>query len=339
MSTGSRRVRAGSPLAGLRFAVIGAGRLGSSLALALQAEEAELTAYTCRTPEGRARGREWLGVPAAADLEELVSTRPALYVVAVPDAVLPKLARDLAAVLAASAVIGDIRPGGADAPVILHTSGVSSVDVLAPCAAAGAVTLAFHPLQTFSEPRTGALRLAGAAIAITPVRGSGETVAIELGFTLSRALGSRPFLLADDKRALYHAAACVASNYLVALEDCAQRLFIEAGMPAEQALGLFLPLVRAAVDNLGAQGPVEALTGPLSRGDVGTISDHLQALSEAEPVLETVYRCMGLATLELVKARGRLDHETISALAELLHPQPCATTTTEKRSNLRRTLS
>jgi predicted short-subunit dehydrogenase-like oxidoreductase (DUF2520 family) len=142
--------------------------------------------------------------------------------------------------------------------------------------------------------------------------------ATEAGFSLALALGSRPFLLEDGKRIIYHAAACMASNYLITLESCAQRLFVDAGMPQDETLSFFLPLVRAALDNLGSQGPIDALTGPLSRGDLSTINDHLEALSHSAPDLATVYRCLGIATLELVRARGDIDLSTLSNLAALL---------------------
>jgi predicted short-subunit dehydrogenase-like oxidoreductase (DUF2520 family) len=312
--------RPDAPLAGLRFAIVGAGRLGSSLALAMSAKGGELVGYVCLTPAGRCRAHEWLRSPAAAGLGDLVSSRPDLYVISVPDSVLPGVATDLAAGIRPQAGDGSPVTDSGVAPVILHTSGASSIDVLHPCADAGATTLAFHPLQTFSEPLTGSKRFAGAAVAVTPAAGPACSVGLDAGFSLARALDAYPFLLADEKRVIYHAAACVASNYLVTLESCAQRLFVEAGMPEHEALVLFLPLARAAMDNLANQGPVGALTGPLSRGDVITVSNHLEALSHSAPDLEAVYRSMGMATLDLVRARGDVDESTLSRLAALLDP-------------------
>lgn len=286
----------------------------------MSAKGAELLGYLCLTPAGRRHAHEWLGLPAAAGLGDLVSSRPDLYVLSVPDSALAAVASDLAALIGAQPPSGPAERDPSVPPIILHTSGASSVDVLRPLAEAGATTLAFHPLQTFSEPLTGSTRFAGAAVAVTPADGPTSSAGLDGGFSLARALGTHPFLLADDKRVIYHAAACVASNYLVTLESCAQRLFVEAGMPEDQAFALFLPLVRAALDNLANQGPVDALTGPLSRGDVTTISDHVEALSRSAPDLEAVYRCMGVATLDLVRARGNVDELTLSKLAALLGP-------------------
>ena len=188
----------------------------------------------------------------------------------------------------------------------------------APVRGAGAATLVFHPLQTFTDPLTGAGRFAGAAIAITPADFRPESPASALGFSLARALEARPFLLADDKRGLYHAAASFACNYLVTLEHHADELFVEAGLPRDEALSLFLPLVRATLENVAAQGTVQALTGPLSRGDTHTIAGHLEALAADAPHLLPVYRALGLATLDIVRAREEVDPASIIELERLL---------------------
>ncbi len=192
-------------------------------------------------------------------------------------------------------------------PVVAHTSGATSVAVLAPCEQAGAATLVFHPLQTFSEPITGSTRFPGTAIAITPSDARPDSPASTLGFALAHVLGARPFSLPDDKRSLYHAAATLACNYLVTLEHHSKRLFVQAGLPEDEALALFLPLVRATLDNVAAQGTVAALTGPLSRGDTQTIVNHLEALASDAPDLLPLYRALGRATLDLVEARGEVD--------------------------------
>lgn len=364
MSTGPEEETRSLSLAGRGFAVLGAGRLGTSLALALRTLGARLEGYICRTSEGAARAQKWLHTPPTADLDALVETGAGLFALCVPDSALPTVASDLAAALSRRAAVAPLpgcEPDGEPdrGPVVLHTSGAGSVDLLAPCAAVGARTLVFHPLQTFSEPGTGSGRFAGCAVAVTPGdrqdvpppaaaaggtgagstetadrseaglsaagRGGDPASAQEVGYSLARALGARPFLLADGSRTLYHAAACMASNYLVTLQSYAERLFIEAGMPTDEALSLFMPLVRAAVDNLAEQGAVAALTGPLSRGDAETIAGHLDVLAGQAPAVEAVYRSLGMATLDLVRAAGRIDPESLARLAGLLtSPGPSA---------------
>ncbi len=193
-------------------------------------------------------------------------------------------------------------------------AGSASIRVLDPCREAGAVTLAFHPLQTFSGLETAARCFEGIAVAVTA-----RTVdAGDFGFLVARALGARPFALADERRVLYHAAACMASNYLVALEACSQRIFVDAGLPAGQALELFLPLVRTTVDNIAAQGPVNALTGPIARGDLLTLGRHVEELRRTSPDLLPLYRVLGLAALELTREAGRVPATVIARMGHLL---------------------
>jgi predicted short-subunit dehydrogenase-like oxidoreductase (DUF2520 family) len=304
----------------LRFAVVGAGRLGASFALALRDLGARLVAFSADTPKGRDRAEGWLGGTAASSLQDVVATHPDLYLLAVPDRALPAVAADLAQLLAARHVEAAAPGFDPSRPlVVAHTSGATSVEVLAGCLKAGTSTLAFHPLQTFSDPATGRARFAGAAVALTPGDASPDSVAARMGFELARALGAKPFLLPDDKRTLYHAAASVACNYLVTLQHEAKRLFVAAGLPEDHALQLFLPLVRATLDNVAQQGTVKALTGPLSRGDLHTIEGHLSALRSDAPDLVPLYRSLGLATLDLVRARNDVPAETIAQLAALLN--------------------
>jgi len=201
---------------------------------------------------------------------------------------------------------------------VLHTSGATSVTILEPCAKAGATTLAFHPLQTFSDPLTGANRFAGTAVAVTPFGGGESSPAAQFGFSLARLLEAVPFFLPDEKRVLYHAAATLACNYFVGLEHQARRLFVLAGLPEESALSMFLPLVSATLDNIQRQGTVNALTGPLSRGDKETVLRHLLVLQHEAPDLRQVYGALGLATLDIVRERKEVSPEVVEALREFL---------------------
>lgn len=297
----------GRSLTRLRVAIVGTGRVGLSLALALQRAGFTTCSVYDVSAQAAARAATLLALEPSPDLEALLKARPDVIFLTVPDSLVDSVARNLAQAFASLA-------HKASTPSVAHTSGVTPVAALDPCLQAGAVTFGFHPLQTFAEPETGSTHFAGATIAVSP----GDRGGWELGAGLALALGAHPVRLADENRALYHAAACVASNYLVTLEHVAERMFIHAGLPPAAALSAFLPLVRGAVDNLAAHGTVGALTGPLSRGDIGTIERHLAALRKHMPDLEPLYRALGLATLELVEARGLLSADTLQALQATL---------------------
>lgn len=150
--------------------------------------------------------------------------------------------------------------------VVLHLSGSTGPDVLAPHPRRAAL----HPLVPLPNAQVGAERLL-----------SGVTYAVAgdpLAETMARSLGGRVVRVADQDRVAYHAAACVAANHVVALLGQVQRVAAAAGLDLEA----FLPLARAAVDDVGRLGPVAALTGPAARGDWRTLEGHLAVLDEAE---------------------------------------------------------
>jgi predicted short-subunit dehydrogenase-like oxidoreductase (DUF2520 family) len=148
---------------------------------------------------------------------------------------------------------------------VVHLAGSRGLDVLAPHARRGAL----HPLMTLPNEQAGAARLRGAWFAV-----AGDAVVLDI----VRALDGRSFPVADEQRVMYHAAACVAANHVVALLGQVERFAAAAGVP----FSAFFDMVRAAVDNTEALGPVAALTGPAARGDLDTIARHLAAMAPDE---------------------------------------------------------
>jgi len=177
-------------------------------------------------------------------------------------------------------VASAIRPVHSTA--FIHLSGALGLDVLAPHARRAAV----HPLMTLPDAQTGAARLRGGWFAV-----AGDDVALDV----VRALDGRSFVVADEDRARYHAAAAVASNHLVVLLGQVERLAASVNVP----FAAFLPLIRASVDNVEALGAAQALTGPAARGDDETVERHLRALDESERPL---YRVLSNAARTLASS-------------------------------------
>jgi predicted short-subunit dehydrogenase-like oxidoreductase (DUF2520 family) len=169
-----------------------------------------------------------------------------------------------------------VTPG----PLVGHVSGATTLAPLAPHEA-----FSLHPLMTVPARFDGA----GAAIAGTTDR------ALHTARGLAEALGMRPFEIDDDDRAAYHAAASMASNYLVALEDAAERLLATTGASRE----LLVPLIRATVENWARDG-AGALTGPIARGDEGTVARQRAAVEERTPELLRLFDALTESTRELV---------------------------------------
>jgi predicted short-subunit dehydrogenase-like oxidoreductase (DUF2520 family) len=181
------------------------------------------------------------------------------------------------------------------AALVGHTSGATALTALAPAGGAG---FGLHPLQTFTGGDSDTFAGAGCAIAgSTP-----EALAFAAG--LARALGMTAFEIDDEGRAAYHAAASVASNFLVTLQAAAERVAAGAGLEPAEARRLLLPLVRQTVENVAAHGPERALTGPIARGDDATVAAQRQAVAEAAPELLDLFDAHVAHTRALAGARA-----------------------------------
>lgn len=184
-----------------------------------------------------------------------------LLIIAVRDGEIAEVAATLAA-------------AGRHTRAAVHLSGLRSVDVLEPLRTAGTATGSFHPLQTLPTPHIGAARLDGAHAGITA---DGDLADVLEDY--ARTLGMAPFRLADGAKALYHAGASAAANFPLATLTMAEDLFAAAGVPLEVAR----PLVEAVVANAFDIGPRPALTGPVARGDVATVTAQLEAVAAGAP--------------------------------------------------------
>ncbi len=184
---------------------------------------------------------------------------------------------------AIAAVAEKLKPGGTAAAV--HLSGLTPTTALKPL---GIPIGSFHPLQTMPTPEAGAAHLAGAWIAVT----TEDDLLADRLFAFAASLGAHPFELADENKPLYHAAAAAAANFPLAALAMSRRLFEAAGVDFAVAG----PLVEAVVANALAMGPEQALTGPVARGDIGTIRAQLAAVRSATPELADHFIAMVRAT-------------------------------------------
>ena len=244
-------------------AIIGRGRLGTALARA---------ALGAGVPS-RLAGRD---EAMAASLE----SRAALL--CVPDGAISDAAARLVAAVPPLELVG-------------HTSGATGLDALAAAERAGASLFSLHPLQTVPDAEA---ELAGAACAIA----GSDARSLAFARALALRLGMHPFELAEEHRAAYHAAASLASNFLVALQESAADLLAATGVSEPRRL--LAPLVQRTAANWAERGG-EALTGPIVRGDEETVERHLGALRESAPELVELYEALAERTRELAGRRDR----------------------------------
>jgi predicted short-subunit dehydrogenase-like oxidoreductase (DUF2520 family) len=281
------------------IALVGAGRVGTALAVLLWRAGHRISGASGRKAS-RERVRRFL--PDAPFTAAGHAARGA-------DAVILGVPDD-----AIASVAGELAEAGAfrERQAVLHLSGSAPLAGLDRARAAGALVLALHPLQTFPDVEAGIERMPGSAVAVT----AWEEEAAVLGEGLARDAGARPFRIAEERKALYHAAAVFCSNYLVAVEGLAEEVFRAAGvMEPVEAFG---PLVRATLDNVLSSGPAEALTGPVARGDVGTVRRNLEALARHVPHAVPAYVALAAAALSLAERSGRAPHDEGTEIREVL---------------------
>lgn len=263
MTERSRRQR---PLADLTFSVLGAGRVGSSLASWAVALGAEAIAVAGR--RGSEAARELAGrldcVPVAS--ERLTTAGQDLLILAVPDPELAGVAESLA--------------GRQQAAVVVHTAGRHDASVLRPLTVRGSAVGSLHPLKAFPRPLLDPADAAGTVFGI-----DGAPEARELAGRLAHAFGGRPVAVPPEARLLYHFAATLAAGGVVTLLAAAAELADRGGLSREVLSG-YLELARGALEAAaGGADPAAAITGPVARGDVQTVLAELQAVEAVSPEL------------------------------------------------------
>jgi predicted short-subunit dehydrogenase-like oxidoreductase (DUF2520 family) len=286
----------------LTIGVVGAGRVGSVLGAALQRAGHRVTGAYAVSTESRRRADLLLpGVPLM-EVEQVIASVD-LVLLTVPDDALAPLVDGLAAT-------GSFQAG----QLVVHTAGRYGVDVLAPAAHAGVLPLALHPVMTFAGTPVDLDRLAGCVWGVTapgPLQPIAEALVLEMG--------GEPETVAEDKRALYHAALSHAANHVVTLLTQSLDMLSASGIAnPSRMLG---PLVSAAVDNALRYGD-DGLTGPVVRGDAGTVRAQLEALRADAPEGVAPFIALARSTALRALGTGALDPRTAEDLLDALADPP-----------------
>jgi predicted short-subunit dehydrogenase-like oxidoreductase (DUF2520 family) len=280
-----------------RLGFIGAGVVGTALAKAFARAGYPVVAVTSRSAERRIALTDSLPDAHAVETPQEVADTVDLVFLTVPDDSIEPLC-------------GSITWASAHA---VHCSGVASTDILEVARAQGAAVGVLHPLQTFATAAQAELNIPGSTFGI---EASSEELLAILS-EMAKSLGGTPLVLRGDK-ALYHASAVIACNYLVTLLDTAAGLWEGLGLTKDEGLRALLPLVRGTIENLEAVGLPNALTGPVARGDVGTIERNLKALAEFSPEQVDLYTGLARRTIPIARAKGTLSEPDAKRLLEYL---------------------
>lgn len=281
-----------------KLGFIGAGMVGTTLAVALARQGYRVVAAASRTfASAQALAARVPGCTAIISAQQVADACDVVFITTPDDAI--------------EAVAASVswRPG----QTAVHCSGAASLDVLASAQRQGALVGAFHPIQTFSSVERALGGLQGITFAIE----GGPQVQPFLK-EAALALGGRPLVLDGASRPLYHASTVMACGMVVALAAVAAELWQGFGVGRSEALAALLPLMRETVANVGAVGLPAALTGPYARGDIGTVCKHLAALQSRAPEVLPLYCQLALAGLPLALEKGRLTQDKATELRELL---------------------
>jgi len=200
--------------------------------------------------------------------------------------------------------------------VVVHCSGACSSEILASARECGAKVASLHPLQSFASVNQAVSLVPGSFCTI-----EGDENALPVVRQIVQDLGGIVLEITAEKKTLYHAAAVAASNYLVTLLHLALELGKAAGLDGNTSLNALLPLINGTLNNISKEGIPDALTGPIARGDVATVSAHLKAMEKDAPELLPLYQCLGLYTIDLAKAKGTITQETADKLTALLETE------------------
>ncbi len=282
----------------LKLGFIGAGTVGTALAVRLNSKGYQVVAASSRSQTSARKLAEVISGCHAFNNNQDVADASELVFITTPDD-------------AIGSVVSQIQWHAGQS--VVHCSGADSTDTLEPARKSGAQVGVFHPLQTFASIKQAIENMPGSTFAL-----EAEEPLLNTLKDMATALdGSWVELKASDK-VVYHAAAVIACNYLVTLVKLASDLWQTFNIPPDQAAQALLPLLRGTINNIDAVGIPQCLTGPIARGDTGTINKHLDALQKKAPALLSTYRELGLQTIPIALAKGKINQHQAGELETIL---------------------
>jgi predicted short-subunit dehydrogenase-like oxidoreductase (DUF2520 family) len=271
----------------LKLGFIGAGTVGTALAARLSQSGYPVVAVASRTKASAQKLSDAVGYCPVFDTNQEAADHAELIFITTPDDAIAPVAAEI-----------KWHPGQS----VIHCSGADSVASLEPAKKAGAQVGALHPLQTFASVEQAMENMPGSTFAL-----EAEEPLLATLKEMAAALGGSWVVLKSSDKVLYHASAVIACNYLVTLVKIASELWQSFGVPPQKATQALLPLLRGTLHNIETIGIPNCLTGPIARGDVGTINKHLEALAETAPQILPTYRELGRQTVPIALAKGKID--------------------------------
>jgi predicted short-subunit dehydrogenase-like oxidoreductase (DUF2520 family) len=283
------------------IAIIGAGKLGTSLGKALSKAGFTITSLSCSTLPSARESRRIIGQgePSANNIE--TARRGEILILSVPDDEINTVVQELESA-------DNLWTG----KLVFHCSGRIPAEILSPLQKKGASTASLHPIQTFSQKDTDVKIFQNTHISL-----EGDETAVLTAKKIVLRIGGHPIVIKAEDKPLYHAALSLSSNFFVVLLDTAVTLLRSSGLDDALALRILLPLMEGAFQNVKTSDIRSSLTGPVIRGDKNTVRAHLEAL-QTYPEIQEIYRKLAAQALEIAKGKKRLSDKKIKELTQIL---------------------
>lgn len=273
-----------------KIGIIGAGVVGTAIGVVLSAKGYEITGVHDIKTESTKQLVEKIGCTAYSSSLEVSHSADILFITPCDSAIRK--------VVDALADCGGFHSG----QIVVHMSGAQSSEVLDRAKEFDAKVLSVHPLQSFANPEMAVHNLPGSVFSI-----EGDKDAYDAAVCIVETLGGEYFFIDRKAKPLYHAGACVVSNYMVTIIDFGVKLLESTGIPKGLATKALLPLINGTIKNVENMGIPRALTGPIARGDISTIMKHLKCLEEMAPELMRLYSELGIETAQIAVEKGTID--------------------------------
>ncbi|MDR1615667.1 MAG: DUF2520 domain-containing protein [Syntrophomonadaceae bacterium] len=273
-----------------KIGIIGAGVVGTAIAIILARKGFEITGAFDLKPESTKRLKQFIPGIVLTSAEN-VSRSADILLITTPDDAIKKVADELAGLKAFH-----------EKQIVVHLSGVHSSKILDSIKDFKAIAMSMHPLQSLADVEQAVKNLPGSVFSI-----EGDSEGYEVVIFLIETLGGEYFIIDTEAKPLYHAGACIVSNYLVTLADLGVKLLRQAGIDGNMALRGYLPLMAGTVNNLGKLGLPDALTGPIARGDMDTVRSHMESLEKSNKKILKLYCDLGVHTAEIAARKGGIS--------------------------------
>jgi len=282
--------------------IIGCGTVGTAIGKLLARAGYRIAGVATRSPETASTAAKAVGAERFSDASWDMSQGAQVVFITTPDDVIQATCEAIAS-----------HKGLATGAVVIHCSGALSSGILSSARDCGATVASLHPLQSFASVDQAERLVPGSFCAV-----EGDKEALPVVRQIVRDLGGTLIEIIPGGKILYHAAAVAASNYMVALVHLALELNRVAGLSPELSFKVLQPLIKGTLSNIDTKGIPEALTGPIARGDVDTVTAHLEAMEQRTPEVLALYRSLGCYTVGLAKEKGTLSEEGAEKLIALL---------------------